>query len=245
MNSTVILGDSNTQLIKFGTGKGTLGAWMPGKCMKVSHIDAIPDAADIGPYRNVIIHTGVNNINNQRHRQSNSSLAKALESKIKNICTVYPKANVYISLLLPSRSVPLNHRIRDFNNLILDLTCKFNAVSVIEHSIFGNLLTDEHGRCMPSGNANNEFVPKKIDMLHLGKHGLRLFAMNLKNSVVRKSQPQSRVRFDGGRGEYSEAVGRGRPGSASRARHADRGEVRQRGGHNGNRFAPLADHHDG
>ena len=96
---------------------------------------------------------------------------------------------------------------------------------------------------MPSGDDNNEFVPKRVDMLHLGKHGLRLFAMNIKNSVIRKNQPQSRVRFDGGRGEYSEAVGRGR--ASSRVRHADQGEVRQRGGHNGNRFAPLADQHDG
>ena len=32
---SIILGDSNTQHIKFGSGKGTLGAWMPGKRVTV------------------------------------------------------------------------------------------------------------------------------------------------------------------------------------------------------------------
>ena len=36
---------------------------MPGKRVKVGHIDAIPDPEKIGPYRNIVIHTGINNIN--------------------------------------------------------------------------------------------------------------------------------------------------------------------------------------
>ena len=109
----IAIGDSNTRLIKFGTGQGTLGSWMPGKHIKVGHIEAIPEAEDIGPYRNIVIHTGVNSINNPRYRKSNLALIKILESKIKNIYKLYPRANIFISLLLPSRSVPLNHRIRD------------------------------------------------------------------------------------------------------------------------------------
>ena len=36
---------------------------------------------------------------------------------------MYPnKARIFVSLLLPSKSVPLNYRIRDFNNPLLDLT---------------------------------------------------------------------------------------------------------------------------
>ena len=44
INSTVILGDSNSTNVKFGSGIGTLGAWMPGRRIKVGHIEAIPVA---------------------------------------------------------------------------------------------------------------------------------------------------------------------------------------------------------
>ena len=182
---------------------------MPGKHIKVGHIEAIPEAVDIGPYRNVVIHTGVNSINNPWYRKSNLALIKILESKIKNINNIYPRTKIFISLLLPSRSVPLNHRIRDFNSMILDMTCRFNTVSVVEHSIFGSLLSNEHGRWMPCGDAEGDYVPKLNDLLHLGKNGLRLFAMSIKNAVVRKQTPQSRERFDAGRGEFRSAAVRG------------------------------------
>ena len=229
VNSTVILGDSNTEHIKFGSGKGTLGAWMPGKRIKVPHIDAIPDATEIGPYRNVVVHTGVNSLNNSGHRKSNTLLIKTLEAKIQNITTMYPKSKIYISLLLPSRSLPLNHRINDFNNLILDLTCKFSGVYVIENSIFGNKLSNEHGRWKRENVNSENFIPNLNDIVHLGKQGTRLFAMNIKSCVVKKKKPVSRERFNGGGGNYRRA--------------AERGISHQHGGHNGNRFAPLADIH--
>ena len=173
INSTIILGDSNTRLIKCGTGKGT---WMPGK------------------------HSDVNSIYNPRYRKSNLALIKILESKIKNINNIYPKIKFFIRLLLPSRFVPLNHRIRDFNSMILDMTCRFNTVSVVKYSIFGSLLSNEHGRWMPCVDAESDYFPKLNDLLHLGKNGLRLLAMSIRNGVVRIKTPQSRERFDAGRG---------------------------------------------
>lgn len=229
INSTVILGDSNTLNVKFGSGVGTLGSWMPGKRVKVGHIEAIPDAVDIGPYRNFVIHTGINSINSSpRFRKSNKLLIDTLESKICNICETYPHSKVFVSLLLPSRSVPLNYRIRDFNNSLLDMTCKFNRVSVIEHSLFGVSLSNDHGRWKPSIEGSTEYVPKVEDILHLGKVGLRLLAKTIKQAVIGKSRPQSRERFDGGRGGYRRA--------------AERNLSHQRGGSNANRFSPLADH---
>ena len=145
INSTIVLGDSNATNLKFGSGLGTLGAWMPGKQVKTGHIEAIPDPSKIGPYRNIVIHTGVNSINSQRFRKSNTALIKTFESKIRSISEMYPKARIFVSLLLPSKSVPLNYRIRDFNNLLLDLTCRLNRVFIIEHSMFGDILSDEHG----------------------------------------------------------------------------------------------------
>ena len=84
--------------------------------------------------------------------------------------------------------------------MILDMTCRFNTVSVVEHSIFSSSLFNEHGRWMPCGDAEGDYVPKLNDLLHLGKNCSRLFAMSIKNAVVRKQTPQSRERFDAERG---------------------------------------------
>ena len=131
INSTIVLGDSNTTNLKSGNGLGTLGAWMAGKQVKTGHIEEIPDPSKIGPYRNIVIHTGVNSINSQSFRKSNSALIETFESKIRSISEMYPKARIFVSLLLPSKSVPLNYRIRDFNNLLLDLTCRLDSDFII------------------------------------------------------------------------------------------------------------------
>ena len=207
INSTIILGDSNTVNVKFGSGIGTLGAWMPGKRVKVGHIDAIPSPTEIGPYRNIVIHTGINNINcSFRYKKSNQALISNLEAKLRPICETYPKAKVFVSLLLPSRSSPLNHRIKDFNNLLLDMTFRLSKVGVIEHSLFGDTLSNNHGRWKRSSEGSTNFIPNLDDLLHLGKIGIRLLAKNLKLAIVDKNRSQSSARFNGSRGGYRRAV---------------------------------------
>ena len=199
-----MLGDSNTKNVKFGLERGTLGSWMPGKGVKVGHIEAIPDAADIGPYRNIIIHTGINSINNPKYRKSNRYLIKILEEKCKDICELYPRCKIFVSLLLPTRSKSLNYQVREFNNLLLEMTYSYRNISVIDHAVFGDVLTNEHGRW----NADEERHDTN-DALHLGKKGIRLFAAKLKSAVMEKGKNQSRTRFDGGGGHYRNAVERG------------------------------------
>ena len=198
INSTIILGDSNTANLKFGTGIGTLGAWMPGKRVKAGHIDEIPKAADIGPYRNIIIHTGINNINcSFQFKKSNDALISNLESKVREITETYPKAKVFISLLLPTRSFQLNQRIGDFNNLLLDMTYRLNRVGIIDHSLFGDFLCDDHGRWQRASESSDDFIPNYDDILHLGRIGIRILAQDLKWVVISKSKSQSTARYGG------------------------------------------------
>ena len=200
INSTIILGDSNTSRINFGSGSGTLGSWVPGKRLKVGHIEAIPDATDIGPYRNIVIHTGVNSINTQKFRRSDSYLLHVLESKCKEIVDVYPRAKVHISMLLPSRSRELNYHINEFNRGILDFTRQIKNVSVIDNSVFGDMLSNEYGRWDV-----NQGRPYTADILHLGRKGIRTLAMNFKTNVMSKNRSQSRSRFNVSNGSYRDA----------------------------------------
>ena len=83
-----------------------------------------------------------------------------LEEKFKQICEMYPKPKVCISLLLPTRLTPLNHRVHDFNNRIMDMTCRMSRVCIIEHSLFGDHLTDEHGRWKKELESSSVYTPK-------------------------------------------------------------------------------------
>jgi alkylated DNA repair dioxygenase AlkB len=202
LNSTKILGDSNSSKINFGIGSGTLGAWVPGQRVKAGHIEALPEATEIGPYRNLIIHTGINSINSSYHRKSNSYLLHVLESKCKEYLSVYPRLKIHISTLLPTRVRSLNRQVDLFNQSILDMCYNLKNVYIIDNSIFGNVFSDEYGRWNV-----NEQKPFTSDILHLGKKGIRRLAVNFKSAVL-NSKSQSRSRFNVSNGQFSEAFRR-------------------------------------
>ena len=54
LNSTVIIGDSNTTRLKFGPERGQFGIWMPGKQITAYTVEDIPSPTSIGPYRNIV-----------------------------------------------------------------------------------------------------------------------------------------------------------------------------------------------
>ena len=201
LNSTKILGDSNSSKICFGSGTGTLGAWVPGKRVKVGHIEALPEATEIGPYRNLIIHTGINSINTRYHRKSNSYLVHVLETKCREYLSLYPKLKIHISMLLPTRLRSVNHQVELFNRSILDMCYNMKNVSIIDNSIFGCVLSDEFGRWNV-----NEQRPFLADTVHLGRKGIRTLATNFKSAVLRKGAGQSKSRFNSSGGSYRDAL---------------------------------------
>ncbi|KAL5255361.1 hypothetical protein ACHWQZ_G014696 [Mnemiopsis leidyi] len=179
MNSTLLLGDSNTARVSFGTGSGTLGAWAPGKRVKVGHIEALPDAVDIGPYRNITIHTGINSINSKFQPRSDAYLIHVLEKKCKEYMTVYPRAKIHISMLLPTRLRRLNQHVECFNRAILDMSYQYKNIRIIDNSMFGSYLCDEHGRWDTKENR-----PLVSDSLHLAKRGFVFLLLILRTQLL-------------------------------------------------------------
>ena len=204
-NSTVIIGDSNTKHLKFGTGKGTFGWAMPGKRIEAMHVEDIPEPENIGPYRNIVINTGINNVK-LRDRRSNQSLINDFEAKCQHILETYPKSKLHISLLLPTKSKSLNYRVNEFNSMLLDMTHNYRNLYIIDHSIL----------CDREGFLQNEFGTWDIknechsitDTLHLGKKGIRIFCRTIKTNVM-GAKNRFKDRF---RGNYREAAERGHRG---------------------------------
>ena len=119
------------------------------------------------------------------------------------------------------------------------MTCGMKNISIIDHSIFGDKLSDDHGRYDIT-----EGVPNKRDPLHLGKRGIRLFASKIKTSILSKSRNISRQRHDAGQGQYRAAASRNSASSRVSPRNNSAAGTRRSANHGDNRFSVLADHHD-
>ena len=200
-NSTLLIGDSNTKYLEFGPKLGKFGHRMPGKQMSALHIEQIPEPQKIGPYRKVIIHTGINNVKAQ-NRKSNRTLVNELESKCVNIHSVYPKCKIYLSMLLPTKSSTLNYRVGDFNQLLIDMAHAHKNIFVIEHPGFigeGGLLDNEYGRF-------KDRLPNDIDILHLGKLGIRKFAKQIKETILKRNSNNIR-KYNDRRGSKTAVTG--------------------------------------
>ena len=78
---------------------------------------------------------------------------------------------------------------------------------IIDNSIFGDVLSNDHGRWDFSKQQ-----PYTADILHLGKKGIKVFAMNLKDCIMGKGTPQSRSRFNATGGSYRNTLSGYRPG---------------------------------
>ena len=98
----------------------------------------------------------------------------------------------------------LNRKVESFNQGILDLSYQQRNIFIIDNSIFGRQLTDEHGRWDIAANR-----PLTSDIVHLGKSGIRKFAANIKESVAGRRSSQSKARFNTSQGNFSGAVSSG------------------------------------
>ena len=178
MNSTVVIGDSNTKNLKFGAGKGNFGIWVPGEVIKATKIENIPSPENIGPYRNVVIHTGINNLTSYNPK-SHNYLINELERKCNAIHAAFPKTKIFLSPLFPTMDYRLNCNVSTFNERIVSLTKKHHNIILINNGIF----LDYSTYLMKEQYHSKRFN----DVVHLGDEGVRQFAKSIKSYVSCKN----------------------------------------------------------
>ena len=185
VNSTLIVGDSNTANLKFGSGRSKFGVWMPGCRVKAGRINDIPDPKDLEfPYRNLIIHTGINDI-----RIPNHLPIPVLMNNLKNKCLAlrgkFPKLKIHISMLLPTKDPGLNSMVTEFNRRIKTFTTEHTHISTISHAN----LADSSGKLSVNlGRHNEDGRPSMFDTVHLGSSGITLFCKNIKSCIVKPKE---------------------------------------------------------
>ena len=160
-NATVIVGDSNTRYLKFGSGKKTFGDRIPGKRVEAFLIDQI-DPHQCEGYRNVFIHCGINNI--KRNGSVVEECVDQLISKLDKIHELCPYSKVTVSPILPTKLPWLNARAMQFNQLLFRYCNRNPYFGTLDFNSFvgsDGLLASTFGRYKDQGDA-----------IHLGSTGI-------------------------------------------------------------------------
>ncbi len=168
-DNIVILCDSNGHHLdprRLFPGRSVKKFWCP---TSHSALRLLREGA-LGAPSHIIIHTGTNDLSTRR-----VDITKALSNVVRTASSIYPRAKVIISSLLPRRDVP--QRI-------------INAINVEIANI-----------CAPIPNvhiANHQQVTHQhlYDHIHIHREGMRLFAKSIKASTLntQKTHPDREER---------------------------------------------------
>ena len=188
--STVIIGDSNTKNIKFGSGTGTMGQSFPGMRAKASKISNIDPSLCIG-YSNAVIVCGTNDLRTENLKSPNDvhQLVDILHLKLQQIQTICPRIKIFVTAVLPSRFPRMNKNIIMFNRLVYDMLESSLEQSVWQIGVYH--FVDNKGLLAMNLTRNG-------DEIHLGNRGLSKFVSCVKHWVyVREKLERTRQRKPG------------------------------------------------
>ena len=172
-NATIIVGDSNTRHLKFGSGKKTFGDRIPGKRVEAFLIDQI-DPYQCEGYSNVFIHCGINNI-----KKSGSVVEECVDklaSKLDKICELCPYSKVTVSPILPTKLSWLNARALHFNQLLFRYCDGNPRIGTLDFNSFvgsDSLLDSALGR-----------YQDQTDAIHLGSTGIFRLSRLIANKLL-------------------------------------------------------------
>ena len=181
-NSTVILGDSNTGGLKFGTSGRTFRASMPGKRVPTFTIAEL-DATKCLGYNNIVVSCGLNDIrkkNIQTHEQVKAVYVD-YKTKIENISSTNKRARIFVSPMLPTSLPDVNRKCRMFNRLIFDDLIQFNANISAIHGF--DQYVDHVNGCL-----KEQFLKDDSLFIHLNDSGISLLAKLVKQSIFFRKQ---------------------------------------------------------
>ena len=206
--STIVIGDSNTEHLKFGVGKGTFGQGMPGVRIKAAKIQEV-NPKDCAGYRNIILHVGLNDL--KPRKADVPALAENLIDKVESIRSICPTARLTINPILPTKLLYMNNKAIHFNNIIGDYVTsqQNNKIMMLDCNKFVDqstlLLKDSLGRY------------RGRDNYHLGSDGYYLLS-----ELIRERVRGARVNGS----SYSNVVRDDSRRTVNNYNHGVRGDVR-------------------
>ena len=174
----LLYGDSNSSgKIKFGEGKGTLGAALPGKSVFCPTIGTlpVPNPSTISDVSDVILAVGTNDLKEDSCDPKN--LAKKLHEYVKLMTKSKPATRLLLPGVLPVHSSQgsseINNKISHYNHYLNDLCRVYQNCYYIDNRVF----------CTPGGSLKQQFAKGESDPLHLSDQGIKLYASRFKHAL--------------------------------------------------------------
>ena len=189
-NSTIQIGDSNTESLKFcdinaQSAKGTFGKAMPGKQVCAYEVEEI-NPFDVLGYSNVVLHCGINSIRRREIASHKDIKAKfdILKLKVNQIQRVNKNCKIYVCPTLPTKLFDYNRKAAIFNRLIVNDLVRLN-LGVYYVQGFNSFMHK-------TGYLDQDLSRAKHDSLHLNGKGLGKLVSLVKSTIFGGKRPGSR-----------------------------------------------------
>lgn len=171
-----LIGDSNSAgKLKFGGGKGTLGAALPGCHAFAPKVENLPppDAEIYRGATDIIIAVGTNNLRDSRCVPED--LVLDTFNRVKSLSKSHPAAHVFLPGVLPmcTNEPGVNDKIRKYNYFLNDMCKSLSRVSYLDMRSFAS----------NTGSLQAKFSLGPEDPLHLNNAGLRFYFSRFKYAL--------------------------------------------------------------
>ena len=187
LNSTYAVGDSNFGHIRFGEGRGKIGAATPGLKDWAAHVDDI-DPKKSRSYKNVVVMCGTNNLKKPNMENEDEEILttyRCYKGKLEEIRKVNPKCRLFVCPVLPTRDHGINNRVKQFNKFLFNDLAKSNInVSVVQG--FAEFVDRS------TGLLRHSLFEKRSesDVLHINDSGYRILVRCIKSAIFSSRDSQ-------------------------------------------------------
>ena len=180
--SILLMGDSNTKEVNFGSGTGKVGESFPGKRVKASRVKNIDPHQCIG-YSNVFLMCGTNDLRceNVKMESDVHKVVDELRHKLSDIKQLCPKTKIFVVPVMPSRIPRMNSNITMYNELVDQML--FSCFNDIWFQGIYSFL-DEQGMLSLK-------VARPNDKIHLGSRGIAKLVTYMKSCVFKREKMDS------------------------------------------------------
>lgn len=180
---TILYGDSNTELIDRIRLSKTLKQRV--EKSKASLIQNIDTDIQMENVKNIIIHTGINDIRELNSEKEINEKVKELKEKVKELMEKHEGANIIISELMPVENKELEKKRKMYNRRIEIMVERFESkVKCVDNNFLIN----------KSGYVINKFYRKnEAEKLHLNIFGIALLVKNLLRNCKGYVEPNKQL----------------------------------------------------
>ena len=172
--SLLVIGDSNARKYKFGTGKGKMGYWTPGKVEFAAKVNDIkPLTYNTQSYRNILVQVGVNDLKSISTPAGVKDVSDRLVKKCNQSMNINPKCKLYVCPVLPTRDFNMNKKVMYMNRFIQIYANNTFNVTVLDCNEF----VDNHGLL------RRNFCSKPGDPIHINNTGVSKIVTLVKSYI--------------------------------------------------------------